>query len=114
MSGKVTAFVGDGTNDALAMREATVSIALGNASDEALTACGFVSLNSDLGCLKELFVLGKKLSKVIRANYIWAFAFNGFFIPVAALGKLVPLAAMLLMLVSSTAVLLNSLRLKKG
>jgi heavy metal translocating P-type ATPase len=114
MSGKATAFVGDGTNDALAMSEATVSIALGNASDEALTACGFVSLNSDLGCLKELFVLGKKLSKVIRANYIWAFAFNAFFIPVAALGKLVPLAAMLLMLVSSTAVLLNSLRLKKG
>jgi cation transport ATPase len=114
MSGKATAFVGDGTNDALAMSEATVSIALGNSSDEALTASGFVSLNNDLVYLKELFQLGKKLSKVIRANYIWAFAFNAFFIPIAALGKLVPLAAMLLMLVSSTAVLLNSLRLKKG
>jgi heavy metal translocating P-type ATPase len=113
-SGRATAFVGDGTNDALAMSEATVSIALGSSSDEALTACGFVSLNSDLGCLKELFKLGNKLSQVIRTNYIWAFAFNAVFIPVAALGKLVPLVAMLLMLVSSTAVLLNSLRLKKG
>jgi Cu+-exporting ATPase len=49
---------------------------------------------------------------VIRTNYIWAFSFNTLFIPVAAFGQLVPLAAMTLMLVSSAAVLLNSLRVR--
>jgi Cu+-exporting ATPase len=50
---------------------------------------------------------------VVRGNYVWAFGFNGLFIPIAALGYLTPLAAALLMLVSSTGVLLNSLRLTR-
>jgi cation transport ATPase len=65
-----------------------------------------------LSRLLDLFAAGCKLRGVIRLNYIWAFAFNAVFIPVAAAGKLVPLAAMLLMLVSSAGVLLNSLRMR--
>jgi len=104
------AFVGDGTNDALAMAESDVSIAVAGSTDEALSAAGFVALNPGPQELPRLFSLGRKLRRVIRTNYIWAFAFNTLFIPVAALGELVPLAAMALMLVSSAAVLLNSLR----
>ncbi len=111
--GLEVAFVGDGTNDALAMREAATSVALARSTDEALAAAGFVVLHGSLSGLPELFATGRKLARVIRSNYAWAFAFNAVFIPVAAAGKLVPLAAMLLMLASSTAVLLNSLRLRR-
>ncbi len=111
-SGRAVAFVGDGTNDAMAMGESAVSIALAKGTDEALSASGFVALNGNLSTLPKLFEVGRKLARVIRSNYIWAFVFNTVFIPVAALGYLTPLAAMLLMLMSSTAVLLNSLRLK--
>lgn len=106
------AFVGDGTNDAMAMAESGVSVALAKSTDEALAASGFVVLKGNLKSVPKLFKIGRKLARVIRANYVWAFAFNTLFIPVAALGYLVPLAAMLLMLLSSTAVLLNSLRLR--
>jgi P-type E1-E2 ATPase len=112
-AGAAVAFVGDGTNDALAMAEGAASVAVGGATDEALSASGFVELHGGLAGLPRLFALGRRLSRVIRANYVWAFAFNTLFIPVAALGRLVPLAAMALMLVSSAAVLLNSLRLRR-
>jgi len=106
------AFVGDGTNDALAMAASDVSVAVAGSTDEALSAAGFVALSPGPRELPGLFALGKKLRRVIRANYVWAFAFNTLFIPIAAAGKLVPLAAMALMLVSSAAVLLNSLRVR--
>lgn len=106
------AFVGDGTNDALALAQARLSIALSHSTDEALAASGFVLLQGKLDSLPTLLRAGKKLARVVRDNYVWAFAFNTVFIPVAALGHLTPLVAMLLMLVSSTAVLLNSLRLR--
>jgi Cu2+-exporting ATPase len=111
--GASVAFVGDGTNDALAMAEGEASVAISGSTDEALSASGFVELHGSLEGLPGLFGLGRRLARVIRANYVWAFAFNTLFIPVAALGQLVPLAAMALMLVSSSAVLLNSLRLRR-
>ena len=108
------AFVGDGTNDALAMGEATASVAVGRPTDEALSASGFVLLGGRLAALPRLFAAGRKLRRVIVQNYLWAFAFNSLFVPVAAAGKLVPLAAVLLMLLSSSGVLLNSLRMRSG
>jgi heavy metal translocating P-type ATPase len=111
-AGLEVSFVGDGTNDALAMAEASTSIALARSTDEALAASGFVIRRGQLQRLLDLFATGRKLHGVIRLNYVWAFAFNTVFIPVAAAGKLVPLAAMLLMLVSSAGVLLNSLRMR--
>jgi heavy metal translocating P-type ATPase len=112
-AGSAVAFVGDGTNDALAMAEGAASVAISGSTDEALSASGFVELHGSLEGLPRLFGLGRRLARVIRGNYVWAFAFNVLFVPVAALGQLVPLAAMALMLVSSTAVLLNSLRLRR-
>jgi heavy metal translocating P-type ATPase len=111
-TGLEVAFVGDGTNDALAMGEASSSVALARSTDEALSASGFVMRQGQLSRLVDLFATGRKLHGVIRLNYVWAFAFNSLFIPVAAAGRLTPLAAMLLMLVSSAGVLLNSLRMR--
>ncbi|MBM4389050.1 MAG: cation-translocating P-type ATPase, partial [Deltaproteobacteria bacterium] len=71
---------------------------------------GFILLHGNLETIAFLFEFGKRLASVIRWNYVWAFSFNTIFIPFAALGKLSPLAAMLLMFLSSTAVLLNSMR----
>jgi len=111
--GRTSVFVGDGTNDALAMNTAPVSIALAKSTDEALAASGFILLKGDPRQLLELFRTGRKLGKIIRLNYFWAFLYNTLFIPVAASGRLTPLMAMLLMLVSSTSVLINSLRIKR-
>jgi heavy metal translocating P-type ATPase len=112
-AGEEVAFVGDGTNDALAMGEASSSVALARSTDEALSAAGFVMRQGQLSRLVDLFATGVKLHGVIRLNYFWAFGFNTIFIPVAAAGRLTPLVAMLLMLVSSAGVLLNSLRMRK-
>jgi P-type E1-E2 ATPase len=111
-AGAEVAFVGDGTNDALAMSEATTSVALARSTDEALSASGFVMRHGRLGRLLDLFAAGRKLRRVVGLNYLWAFGFNAVFIPVAAAGKLLPLVAMLLMLLSSAGVLLNSLRMR--
>jgi heavy metal translocating P-type ATPase len=113
-AGKTVAFVGDGTNDALAMGEAQVSVALAKSTDEALAASGLVALRGNVANLADIFTIGRKLRRVMTQNYVWAFAFNTLFIPIAAMGKLVPLAAMLLMLTSSITVLLNAMRLRGG
>ncbi|GAB4298262.1 MAG: cation-translocating P-type ATPase [Myxococcota bacterium] len=111
--GGAIAFVGDGTNDALAMSEADISIAVAKSSDEVLTASGFVILAGNLKLIPLLFKLGGRLSRIIHSNYLWAFSYNTLFIPVAAMGELTPLTAMILMLISSTTVLINSLRAGK-
>jgi heavy metal translocating P-type ATPase len=108
------AFIGDGTNDALAMSASTASVALGGATSEALAASGFVVLHGNTSALSDIFTMGRRTAAVLTGNYVWALVFNATFIPVAAAGRLTPLAAMLLMLLSSTIVLLNSLRLRKA
>ncbi len=103
-----TAYVGDGTNDALAMQAADFGIAVARATDEALTAADAVLLDGGLSKLNHLLAAARAMRRTIRMNYIWAFSFNVIFIPVAAMGYLTPLAAMGLMLISSILVLLNS------
>lgn len=111
-AGERVAFVGDGTNDALAMAAADAAIALARSTDEALAASSLVLLRGGLSAIAPLLQTCRTLRRVVRGNYVWAFAFNALLIPVAALGGLTPLAAMILMWLSSTAVLLNSLRLR--
>lgn len=110
-NGAQVVYVGDGSNDALAMSHASISIAMAGSTDEALSASGLVMLHTRLESLPELFATARRLGRVVRENHLWALGFNGLFLPVAAWGSLTPLAAMLLMLVSSAGVLLNSLRL---
>ncbi len=110
--GEPILYVGDGTNDALAMREATASVSLACSTDEALTAASFVATHGRLTDVPLLVLTGRKLARVVRTNYLWAFGFNGLFVPVAAAGWLTPLLAMLLMVLSSATVLTNSLRLR--
>lgn len=105
---RATAYVGDGTNDALAMQAAEFGIAVARATDEALTASDAVMLDGGLSKIPLLLMTARTLRTTIWMNYIWAFAFNIVFIPVAAMGYLTPLAAMGLMLISSTLVLVNS------
>jgi cation transport ATPase len=110
-NGQRVVYVGDGTNDALAMSASSASVAMAGSTDEALSASGLVMLHTRLESLPELFATARKLGRVVRENYLWALGWNGLFVPVAAAGLLTPLVAMLLMLLSSTSVLLNSLRL---
>ncbi len=114
LAGDGVAYVGDGTNDALAMSAATVAIAVGRSSDEALGASGIVVTGGNLTALPRLLRAVTRLHRVVRMNYLWALLFNAVFIPIAVAGYLTPFTAMLLMLGSSIVVLTNSLRLRSG
>ncbi len=103
-------YVGDGTNDALAMAEATASLAVAGSTDEALAAADVVALHGRLDAVPAAVDAARRLTRTVRGNYAWAATFNLIFVPVAATGALRPLVAMLLMLLSSLGVLANSLR----
>ena len=96
------------------MSESPVSVALPPSTDEAMQAGGFVLLEGGLEQLRGLLHFGRRVGRVIRRNYFWAFFFNTLFLPVAAAGLLTPLFAMLLMLASSSGVLLSSATLQAG